>query len=78
MYYITNFIRYINVSLTAAHPHKLTQDKILLFGRFLSKVDKTSVDITSDGSVVHEINNVIVLIFVTPNRDVVLFIHETD
>ena len=78
MYYITNFIRYINVSLTAAHSHKLTQDIILLISRLLSKVDKTSVDITSDSSVIHEINNVIVLVDITPNRNVVLYIHLTD
>ena len=75
---IADFIRYVNVCLAATHSHKLTQDVILLISRFLSKVDKTSVDITSDSSVVHEIYNVIVLIDIAPNRDIILHIHHTD
>ena len=75
---IADFISYVNVCLTVAHSHKLPQDVILFISRFLSKVDKTSVDVTSNSSVVHEIDNVIILIIITPNRNVVLYIHHTD
>ena len=75
---IANFIRYINVSLTITHFHKLTQDEILLISWFFGNVYKTSVDITSDGSVVHKINNIIALILIIPNGNVVLCVHNTN